>query len=160
MTSSHALLCLVGLLVTVTGCSGSPPQSTPPAALPRPAAGPTPSATPAQQAAAVVPVPAVPEPPAITYDIKGRRDPFEALDVREGSKGLTVASTRLTGIVQGAEMPLALVETAEGLGYILRPGDTLGDGRVLEIGLDAVVFGVAPKPGENTNRVVLRLATN
>ena len=46
------------------------------------------------------------------------------------------------------------------LGNILKPGDTLGDGRLLEIGSDSVVFLVAPKTGAPSNRVVLRLATN
>ena len=57
-------------------------------------------------------------------------------------------------------LPLALVEAPDGIGYILKPGDTLGDGRLLEIGSDSVVFLVAPKTGAPSNRVVLRLATN
>jgi Tfp pilus assembly protein PilP len=94
------------------------------------------------------------------YDAKGRRDPFETLEVREGSGGLTVAATRLTGIVRSNRSALALVEAPDGIGYILKPGDTLGDGRLLEIGSDSVVFVVAPKTGAPSNRVVLRLATN
>ena len=57
-------------------------------------------------------------------------------------------------------LELALVEAPDGIGYILKPGDTLGDGRLLEIGSDSVVFVVAPKTGAPSNRVVLRLATN
>ena len=91
---------------------------------------------------------------------QGRRDPFETLEVREGSGGLTVAATRLTGIVRSNRSALALVEAPDGIGYILKPGDTLGDGRLLEIGSDSVVFVVAPKTGAPSNRVVLRLATN
>jgi len=53
-----------------------------------------------------------------------------------------------------------LVETPEGIGYILKTGDTLGDGRLVEIGSDSVVFKVAQKPGESTDRVVLRMAMN
>jgi Tfp pilus assembly protein PilP len=158
MTLRPATLCSVGLLAALAGCGGSP-QSSPPA-LPKPVAATPPAPAAPQPAAAVVPSPTLPEPSAITYDSKGRRDPFETLEVKQGAQGLTVASTRLTGIVRGVQTPIALVETADGLGYILRPGDTLGDGRVLEIGPDAVVFGVASKPGENSNRVVLRLATN
>ncbi len=94
------------------------------------------------------------------YDAKGLRDPFETLEVREGSGGLTVAATRLTGIVRSNRVALALVEAPDGIGYILKPGDTLGDGRLLEIGSDSVVFVVAPKTGAPSNRVVLRLATN
>jgi Tfp pilus assembly protein PilP len=138
----------VGLAVTMGACGTTPPPAPPkPAASPQPAA-----ATPAVPAEVVVAVP--------KYDAKGRRDPFETLEVREGSGGLTVAATRLTGIVRSNRSALALVEAPDGIGYILKPGDTLGDGRLLEIGSDSVVFVVAPKTGAPSNRVVLRLATN
>jgi Tfp pilus assembly protein PilP len=138
----------VGLAVTLGACGTTPPPAPPkPAASPQPAA-----ATPAVPAEVVVAVP--------KYDAKGRRDPFETLEVREGSGGLTVAATRLTGIVRSNRSALALVEAPDGIGYILKPGDTLGDGRLLEIGSDSVVFVVAPKTGAPSNRVVLRLATN
>jgi Tfp pilus assembly protein PilP len=94
------------------------------------------------------------------YQSRGRRDPFEALEVREGSGGLTVAATRLTGIIRSNRSALALIEAPDGIGYILKPGDTLGDGRLLEIGSDSVVFAVAAKAGAPSNRVVLKLATN
>src|SRR6266550_2584543 len=71
-----------------------------------------------------------------------------------------VASTKLTGIVRSNRAALALVEAPDGIGYILKPGDTLGDGRLLEIGSDSVVFTVTSKAGAPTNRVVLKLATN
>ena len=74
--------------------------------------------------------------------------------------GLTVAATRLTGIIRSNRSALALVEAPDGIGYILKPGDTLGDGRLLEIGSDSVVFAVAAKAGAPSNRVVLKLATN
>lgn len=94
----------------------------------------------------------------MTWEAKGRRDPFEPLNVREGAAGTTVSAARLTGIVRGRGATLALVETADGLGYIMKPGDTLGDGRLLEIGQNAVVFSITPRPGTTNNRVVLRLA--
>jgi len=138
----------VGMAVMLAACG-----STPPPAPPKPSASSQPAAA-AQAVAAEVAV-AVPK-----YDAKGRRDPFETLEVREGSGGLTVAATRLTGIVRSNRSALALVEAPDGIGYILKPGDTLGDGRLLEIGSDSVVFLVAPKTGAPSNRVVLRLATN
>ena len=52
------------------------------------------------------------------------------------------------------------MEAPDGIGYILRPGDTLGDGKLMDIGLDNVVFAVAAKPGVPATRVVLRLPTN
>jgi Tfp pilus assembly protein PilP len=83
-----------------------------------------------------------------------------ALDLTGGPKGLEVATTKLTGIVRGANTTLALVEAQDGIGYILKPGDTLGDGRLVEIGIDTVVFTVASRSGAQSNRVVLRLAAN
>ena len=94
------------------------------------------------------------------YQSRGLRDPFETLEVREGSGGLTVAATRLTGIIRSNRSALALIEAPDGIGYILKPGDTLGDGRLLEIGSDSVVFAVSAKAGAPSNRVVLKLATN
>jgi hypothetical protein len=94
------------------------------------------------------------------YEPNGRRDPFEVYEVREGAGGLAVSSTRLTGIVRNARSALALVEAPDGIGYILRPGDTLGDGKLMDIGLDNVVFAVAAKPGVPATRVVLRLLAN
>jgi len=145
------VLTSIGLALALGAC-----ESTPSAAPPKPAA-----ASPQAPGAAAPPVaPAEVSVAVPKYDPQGRRDPFETLEVREGSGGLTVASTRLTGIVRSNRVALALVEAPDGIGYILKPGDTLGDGRLLEIGSDSVVFVVAPKTGVPTNRVVLRLATN
>ena len=149
MRAYPGVLTSVGLAVMLGACGTTPPSAPP---KPPAASGQPVVATP------VVPaeiVPAVPK-----YDPRGRRDPFETLEVREGSGGITVAATRLTGIVRSNRAALALVEAPDGIGYILKPGDTLGDGRLLEIGSDSVVFVVAPKTGAPSNRVVLRLATN
>jgi Tfp pilus assembly protein PilP len=148
MHAHRGVLMSVGFVVLLGACG-----STPPSAPPKPPAASQPAA--AAQAVPAEVVIAVPK-----YDPKGRRDPFETLEVREGSGGLTVAATRLTGIVRSNRSALALVEAPDGIGYILKPGDTLGDGRLLEIGSDSVVFVVAPKTGAPSNRVVLRLATN
>jgi Tfp pilus assembly protein PilP len=136
-------------LVAVFAACGTPPPPAPQAQLPQGAAG-------------GPPLPALPVPEAEVpkYEPKGRRDPFEALEGAQGAGGggNLVATAKLTGIVRSARATLALVETQEGIGYILKPGDTLGEGRVLEIGSDSVVFQVPQKPGESTNRVVLRMA--
>jgi hypothetical protein len=179
---------LVGLCVTLAACGGSPPPppaastprpvaaATPAAAAPAVAAAPAPAAaapasapaaaaastpSPAAAPAPLVTVPAVPQGDGASYEAKGRRDPFVPLDiVGGGPKGLEVATTKLTGIVRGARTTLALIEAQDGIGYILKPGDTLGDGRLVEIGADTVVFAVAPRPGSSPNRVVLKLAVN
>ncbi|HEV8614428.1 MAG TPA: hypothetical protein VGU22_02945 [Methylomirabilota bacterium] len=175
MTAPARLLGLAGLCASLAACGGSPAPT--PVAMPAPpkpvAVAPvTPSAPapappspvaavrPAQIKPLVPPAPAVPVSDAPTYEVKGRRDPFQTLDVVSGPGGLTVASTKLTGIVRGNRASLALVETTDGIGYILKPGDTLGDGRLLEIGADSVVFAVAARPGAPSTRVVLKLAAN
>ena len=177
MKSSIALVALGGVCATLTACSGSAPTPTPPVALPTPAtppqvaavrpAQPAQPAVPGQPAQAGQPAPAlVPAAPAVPtaevpkYEDKGRKDPFIEVQVLSVSGGLSVATTKLTGIVRGPRSTLALLETQEGIGYILKPGDTLGDGRLMEIGADNVVFAVAPKSGAAAQRVVLRLAAN
>jgi len=149
MRAHRGVLTSVSLAVMLGACGSSPPSAPP---KPPGASSQGPTAAVAAPAEVVVAVP--------KYDPKGRRDPFETLEIREGSGGLTVAATRLTGIVRSNRVALALVEAPDGIGYILKPGDTLGDGRLLEIGSDSVVFVVAPKTGAPSNRVVLRLATN
>jgi Tfp pilus assembly protein PilP len=140
-------------LAAATAACGTPQPPQPPKAA-------APAAPPGQQTGLVPQVPALPEPVTSTYDPKGRRDPFVVVERGEGPAGQSVASARLTGIVRGQNI-LALVETQDGIGYILRTGDTLFDGRVVEIGSDSIVFAVTAKPGSATpNRVVLRLAAN
>jgi hypothetical protein len=129
------------------------------AAAPAAQAAPTPTPGTGQPAPFVV-MPPVPQASGTAYDPKGRRDPFQALDLIGGPRGLDVSTTKLTGIVRSARTTLALIETSDGIGYILKPGDTLGDGRLMEIAVDSVVFAVGAKPGFPTNRVVLKLAVN
>ncbi len=140
---------LIGLL---SGCGESPsPQP------PKPTA-----ATPAAPPSAPAPIPKEAELPALPpkiYEAKGRRDPFRSLVTTEGAKGSTVASVKLVGIVQGQQGPLALIETTDGLGYIVKTGDVIGDGKVVEIGRDSVTFTVATRPGQAPSRVVLQLKT-
>jgi hypothetical protein len=150
-------LLALGVVASLGAC-GAPPAPPPVAVAP----------IPPRPVAAVQPTPVTP--PQLNplegtgdlpkYEANGRRDPFEVYEVRSSSGGLTVASTRLTGIVRNQRSALALVEAPDGIGYILRPGDTLGDGTLMDIGLDNVVFAVVAKPGAPTTRVVLRLLAN
>lgn len=145
------LVVSTALAAAVVAC-GSPPAPQQPKATapaPRPVPG---------QTGLVPQLPGLPEPTGPKYEAKGRRDPFTIIERVEGPGTMTVASAKLTGIVRGRQT-LALVETQDGIGYILKTGDTLFDGRVVEIGSDSVVFAVTAKPGSTTsNRVVLRLA--
>ncbi len=164
------------VLLLAAGCGGSP--TAPPAAptqAPRPVSPApqspvaAPGAVPVSAPAPASPVAAVPAQGPMApagasaaaaapgYDSKGRRDPFETLETREGTSAPLVASAKLAGIVRSPRGPMALVETADGLGYILKPGDTLGDGRLVQVGQDSVVFSVVARRGSTTNRVVLRL---
>ena len=147
----------IGLTAFLGACGGAPPPPpivTPiparPVAAARPATVAPPAVNPLEGTASDIP----------NYEANGRRDPFEVYEVREGGGGLSVSSTRLTGIVRNSRSALALVEAPDGIGYILRPGDTLGDGKLMDIGLDNVVFAVAAKPGVPATRVVLRLLAN
>jgi hypothetical protein len=152
MTTTRLPL-VVMLALLAAGCSGDPPTPAAPTTLPPPLPRPSPTATasaPAEESAL----------PPVSYDARGRRDPFEVVDVSGGAKGLTVSSTRLTGIVQSPNGTLALLEAADGIGYILRPGDTLGDGRLVELAADSAVFNVVPRPGAPPTRVTLRLRTD
>ena len=167
MRAHLVVLGSIGLATTLGACGGSPPPPPPPKPVAAPSqAPPTPGAptpgapTPGAPTVAAEAVPPDPSAAVPKYQSGGRRDPFETLEVREGSGGLTVAATRLTGIIRSNRSALALVEAPDGIGYILKPGDTLGDGRLLEIGSDSVVFAVAAKAGAPSNRVVLKLATN
>jgi Tfp pilus assembly protein PilP len=93
----------------------------------------------------------------MTYERKGRRDPFDPIDVADAAlTSPTLGSARLKGIVR-SRTPRALVETSDGLGYILKVGDMLGEGRLVEIGVDTVVFSVPLRRGAGTTRMVLRL---
>jgi len=152
----------IGVATTLGACGSSAPPPPPPKPIAAPSqAPPMPGApTPGAPSAAAEAVPPDPSAAVPNYQSRGRRDPFETLEVREGSGGLTVAATRLTGIIRSNRSALALVEAPDGIGYILKPGDTLGDGRLLEIGSDSVVFAVTAKAGAPSNRVVLKLATN
>jgi hypothetical protein len=179
MTARFAIA--VSAAVTLTACGSPAPAPAPAATAPGPV---TANAAPAPIAAAVAaataasapaqpaaPAPLVASPAAVAaaaaaaggpaiprYDGQGRRDPFESLESRLGSQRSTIAAAKLTGVIQSNTGPLALVETADGIGYILRPGDTLADGRLVEVGINSAMFSLAPRPGATTNRVVLKLA--
>jgi Tfp pilus assembly protein PilP len=146
-TRALALAAATSFVVAGCGSSSPPPPPAPVAVAPRPPVAPKEP----EPGPTLAPIP---------YEPKGRRDPFAALVLASGGKGLTIGSAKLVGVIQGRSSPLALVETSEGIGYILKAGDTLGDGRVTEIGVDFVSFAVTPKPGEAGGSVTLRLRTD
>lgn len=161
MTRHFVPLSAIGLVLLLSACGRSPSTSSPP---PSPAGKPgavakAPGAAGSSGAATTADEGIqLPAPSQAQYDAKGRRDPFEVPGAREGAASMTVASAKLAGIIRTAGGgALALIETPEGLGYILRRGDTLGDGQLVEIDQNSVVFAVATRSGPTPNRVVLRL---
>jgi len=151
----RGILGILAASALLGGCSGTEP----PAAPPKP---PTPAATPATPAAPGAPTVRPLDPgagrvlPPIAYDAKGRRDPFTPVSLAGESKGINVTAAKLVGIVRAPQGNLALVEGPDGVGYILKNGDGLGNGRVTSITATTVTFAVAAQPGQATT-VTLRL---
>lgn len=141
------------------GCGGGEPPATP-AKPPTPVAAPAAPAPGATGAAAVRPLDpgAGPVLPPLAYDAKNRRDPFSPVTLTAEAKGINVTAAKLVGIVQGRQGTLALVEGADGVGYILKSGDALGNGRVTGISGTTVTFAVSAQPGQGPTTVTLRLA--
>ena len=141
-------------------CGGAEPPPPPPKAAAPVAAPAAPPAPGAPGATAVRPL----EPgsgaalPAIAYDSKSRRDPFSPVSLASEAKGINVTAAKLVGIVQGRGGTLALVEGPDGVGYILKSGDALGNGRVTGITGTTVTFAVPAQPGQGATSVTLRLA--
>jgi Tfp pilus assembly protein PilP len=158
MTYRTLAMCSM-LAVALAGCGGGAPAGSPSAS--------TAHAAPAPPAAATKPapipsvLPRVPDPgpalAAIDYEPKGRRDPFATLSVASPKAGgLNVNGLKLAGVI-GGETLLALVEAPDGLGYILKPGDVLGDGRVSSVTANSVTFAVTGRPGQAPTALTLRL---
>ena len=92
-----------------------------------------------------------------TYERKGRRDPFEPVQtLQPDMTSPTIAAAQLRGILRGST-PRVLVETPDGLGYIVAVGDVLAEGRLIEIGVDSAVFSIPRRAGSTVDRFVLRL---
>jgi hypothetical protein len=148
----------LALALLLSGCGGAPPSPPPAAAKPAPgeAATTTAAAKPGPVALPKEPE-AGPALPPLSYDAKGRRDPFVPIVLAKDKPGLSIMTFKLTGVI-GSRPPLALVEASDGIGYILKPGDTLGDGRVTEITQSTVTFAVGAKSGQAATTTTLRLA--
>jgi hypothetical protein len=154
--SARAMVGAFALAAWLGGCGGAEN----PVAPPKP---PTPTATPAPPpapgSAAVRPL----DPgagralPPLAYDARGRRDPFAPVALPSGSTGINIAAAKLVGIVRSPSSAFALVEGPDGVGYILRNGDALGNGRVTNITNSTVTFAVAAQPGQGPSTVTLRL---
>lgn len=156
----------VALALLLSACGGSPapvPQtSTPPgpATTQAPSLPARPVTGESQPAGIITSKPELPPLRAAgpKYEARGRRDPFDVPEAIEGSATTTVASARLTGILRNAGGRIkVLIETSDGLGYILQLGEVFGDGRLVEVGQDTATFTVNSRSEQTNHRVVLRL---
>jgi Tfp pilus assembly protein PilP len=104
------------------------------------------------------------------YEARARRDPFVPLIApraavrakpKTGLAALAVNELKLAGIIWEQRGYYALVEAPNGVGYVLRINDSVGeDARVAKITPDAVTFeikGGVPLPQARARLVELRL---
>ncbi len=155
MRAKGAVLGLVAMVVV--GCGGGAPSapmtgSGAPGPVGQPGA-------PATGTPAVLPKEpdAGPPLPAVAYEPKGRRDPFVPIFLGKDNAGLSVSAVKLVGVLAGPRGPLALVEAPDGIGYILKSGDALGDGRVTGITASSVTFAVSARGTRSATSLTLRL---
>lgn len=149
----------IGYALVLAGCGGGGTPSGGPAVNGMPVASAAAPSTPLSPRPVALPK----EPEAgptlapLSYEAKDRRDPFVPVSiVNEKSTGLAIDTLKVAGIIRGRTL-LALVETPDGLGYILKPGDVLGDGRVTDITPNSVSFAVTAKSGQGATTVTRRL---
>lgn len=125
-------------------------------------------------AAAAVEAAAAPAPPArlaaYPYRVRGRRDPFglpqaiasappDAVRPR-GLKGQRISELKLVGLVEAGGEYTALAAGPRDRSFMLKKGDRLFDGQVLEIGAEGVVFShrvEGDAGGTRTRRVIKKL---
>lgn len=146
------------------GCSGGPsaPGATNKVVAAEQPANPATQKPGTQKPATPAVMPRTPEPgpplPPLAYQPKDRRDPFApVVVVKEKTRGLEAGAVKLVGIIGGSQR-LALVEAPDGLGYILKPGDALGNGRVSDVSADSVTFAIAGSAGQRETNLTLKLA--
>ena len=151
---------VLALGLAAAGCGGSPSA---PAVASKLAVAEAqgPAAAPAPKPPMPTVAPRIPEAgpplPPLSYEGKGRRDPFVPIaSSGEKSSGIDVRTAKLVGVIEGWQ-PLALVEAPDGLGYILKPGDMLGNCRVTDIARGLVTFTVPGRAGQRESSVTLRL---
>ena len=152
----------VGWIAAACGGAGPSVSNVPVAATDVALGAQTAAATKAEPQKPVLPAvkPKIPEPgpplPPLSYEARGRRDPFSPLVVTDKKAGLEVSTVKLVGIIDGRQL-LALVEAPDGLGYIVKPGDVLGNGHVTDVTASSITFAVSGRPGQSETSLTLRL---
>jgi len=77
------------------------------------------------------------------YRSRGKRDPFEPLITEEDEESdslLAVGNAELVGIITEGDRKVALLKDAKGKGFVLRKGDRVQGGSVVEITENSVAF--------------------
>ncbi len=136
--SRHGIALLAGLLLLSLPAAGQVKPG------PKPAPSPTPAAEPPKAADSDLGA------PAYQYEVGGRRDPFRSLLVRNttertrlrppGLAGVMVEEIDIQGTIKTKTGWMAFVRSADNRSYVLRKGQALFDGEVVEINGTEVVF--------------------
>lgn len=159
MTLSRGSLRTLVLSALAIGCGAglSVPVAVAKAPEPQILAQTAPASKPVAPAAPKAPEPAAQSVPPMTYDAKGRRDPFAPIQLaKEKITGLDVGTVKLVGVISGSHL-LALVEAPDGLGYIVKAGDVLGNGRVTEVAPTSITFAVSSGSDKDKKETSLTL---
>ncbi len=129
---------VIFILVTATACGRETPPSTPSPAQSLPPPAPPIASLPQEEKEGPV-----------TYQSRGRRDPFRLPRVMTAEKPPTV-HLKLTGIIREVHSYYALVESdsSPGMGYVIRENNMVDSAKVVKITKDSVVFEVQTKNSE------------
>ena len=99
----------------------------------------------------------------VKYRSLGKRDPFSPL-IEQSLTGYksgdipNIETLRLVGVLRAPEGSSALLEDVEGYGYILKDGDRIQNGYVVQIREDKIIFQVSEYGWSRT--VALKLETD
>lgn len=87
---------------------------------------------------------------AYRYDPQGRRDPFRSLvggkkelptgERPPGTPGFLIDEMDLQGVIRTKQGLVAMVQGPDNSGYLLRVGDKVMDGEVIQITPDSIIF--------------------
>jgi len=158
----------VGALSVLGACQGGGTPA-PPARQAKKAPAAPPASAPKGPVASAASASATPAPPlAPSYDPRGRRDPFRPLVVarvstrpKTGLASLDPTDLKLTGIVWDQRGYYALVEASNGLGYVIRLNDVIGDeARVTKITPEGMTLQLETRaefPGEKAQKRLVEI---
>jgi len=74
------------------------------------------------------------------YSSRGKKDPFKPESLEGEEELLNVSEAKLLGIIKTDEGNVALLQDRRGVGYVLKEGDRVRNGRVVRIESDRVIF--------------------